>query len=174
MASSDGDGENSSEDAVEDRGHRRLHLPSSDEEDDDLLPGRFVFWSAERRQRRAFRGSRHRRLPTAVASAVAASGDAVEQVDDDGEQEDEEEEDEEEDQAEGSDSDAVQQAPPLELPDCTPQQPAPPPLQPEPPQQEGLVGSLLEILECPVCYEAMRPPIWQCPRGHLVCKDCEP
>ncbi|KAE8748083.1 hypothetical protein FOCC_FOCC005278, partial [Frankliniella occidentalis] len=41
-------------------------------------------------------------------------------------------------------------------------------------QPLGLVGSLLEILECPVCYEPMRPPIWQCSRGHMVCKDCAP
>ena len=29
-------------------------------------------------------------------------------------------------------------------------------------------------LECPVCFEKMRPPtrIWQCPQSHLVCETC--
>ena len=29
-------------------------------------------------------------------------------------------------------------------------------------------------LECPVCFEKMRPPtrIWQCPQSHLVCERC--
>eukprot|EP00092_Neocalanus_flemingeri_P039997 GFUD01043566.1.p1 GENE.GFUD01043566.1~~GFUD01043566.1.p1 ORF type:complete len:235 (+),score=66.87 GFUD01043566.1:181-885(+) len=30
-------------------------------------------------------------------------------------------------------------------------------------------------LECPVCYEEMKPPahIWQCSQGHLVCEPCK-
>ena len=24
-------------------------------------------------------------------------------------------------------------------------------------------------LECPVCYELSRPPIYQCPEGHIIC-----
>jgi len=29
-------------------------------------------------------------------------------------------------------------------------------------------------LECPVCLEISRPPIYQCPEGHLVCSACKP
>lgn len=87
MASSDGDGENSSEDAVDSssRRRRRLSLPSSDEDDDDLLRGRFVFWSprqghAERRPFRGFgrvgRAARHRRLSSVVAGSVSGEEQA--------------------------------------------------------------------------------------------------
>eukprot|EP00939_MAST-03C_sp_MAST-3C-sp1_P003429 g3429.t1 len=30
------------------------------------------------------------------------------------------------------------------------------------------------ILECPVCFEHMMPPIYQCPEGHLICNVCRP
>jgi len=34
-------------------------------------------------------------------------------------------------------------------------------------------SSLLQMLECPVCLEiAFKPPIFQCPEGHLLCQDC--
>jgi len=29
-------------------------------------------------------------------------------------------------------------------------------------------------LECPVCLEISRPPIYQCPDGHIVCSACKP
>ena len=40
----------------------------------------------------------------------------------------------------------------------------------------GLVntGSLLTLLECPVCLDHITPPIKQCVKGHLVCTDCFP
>lgn len=33
---------------------------------------------------------------------------------------------------------------------------------------------LAHLFECPVCYHAVLPPIYQCPEGHLVCADCRP
>ncbi|XP_049622834.1 E3 ubiquitin-protein ligase SIAH1A-like [Suncus etruscus] len=33
---------------------------------------------------------------------------------------------------------------------------------------------LVSIFECPVCYEYVLPPIYQCHRGHLVCIHCRP
>ncbi|RLN23851.1 hypothetical protein C2845_PM07G02710 [Panicum miliaceum] len=30
----------------------------------------------------------------------------------------------------------------------------------------------LEVLDCPVCYEPLRPPIFQCAVGHLICSSC--
>ncbi|KAF1742123.1 hypothetical protein MXB_1533 [Myxobolus squamalis] len=33
---------------------------------------------------------------------------------------------------------------------------------------------LKTYFECPVCYEYITPPIFQCVRGHLVCMDCFP
>ena len=29
-------------------------------------------------------------------------------------------------------------------------------------------------LECPVCFELSRPPIFQCPEGHIICNECRP
>ena len=29
-------------------------------------------------------------------------------------------------------------------------------------------------LECPVCFEISRPPIYQCPEGHIICSACKP
>lgn len=34
------------------------------------------------------------------------------------------------------------------------------------------VNDTLDLLECPVCYEYMTPPIFQCREGHPICKDC--
>jgi len=65
-------------------------------------------------------------------------------------------------------------------PSETPELPTTPPSQRSPsvppvPQDNGpLAGTLMELLECPVCYEPMQPPIWQCSRGHLVCRVCAP
>ncbi|CAO2174430.1 unnamed protein product [Urochloa humidicola] len=30
----------------------------------------------------------------------------------------------------------------------------------------------LEVLDCPVCFEPLRPPIFQCAVGHLICSSC--
>lgn len=38
-------------------------------------------------------------------------------------------------------------------------------------------GELKEIeaeLECPVCMEVSRPPIYQCEEGHIICSNCKP
>lgn len=37
---------------------------------------------------------------------------------------------------------------------------------------EELNKNLLTLLECPVCFENMEPPICQCRRGHLLCYRC--
>ena len=29
-------------------------------------------------------------------------------------------------------------------------------------------------LECPICFELSRPPIFQCPEGHIICGACRP
>merc|ERR1719317_1253897 len=29
-------------------------------------------------------------------------------------------------------------------------------------------------LECPVCMDVSRPPIYQCEEGHIVCPNCKP
>ena len=35
------------------------------------------------------------------------------------------------------------------------------------------MDDLLTMLECPICLDvAVRPPIYQCPEGHLLCEDC--
>jgi len=31
---------------------------------------------------------------------------------------------------------------------------------------------LRAMIKCPVCLDAIRPPILQCPDGHLICKEC--
>ena len=31
---------------------------------------------------------------------------------------------------------------------------------------------ILSLLECPVCYDYITPPIKQCIKGHLVCSSC--
>ena len=36
-----------------------------------------------------------------------------------------------------------------------------------------LANGLCEMLECPVCYEDMCAPIYQCPGGHLICSSCK-
>ena len=35
------------------------------------------------------------------------------------------------------------------------------------------IEELMDTLECPVCLDtADTPPIYQCPEGHLICRDC--
>ena len=29
-------------------------------------------------------------------------------------------------------------------------------------------------LECPICFELSRPPVYQCPEGHIICHNCRP
>ena len=29
-------------------------------------------------------------------------------------------------------------------------------------------------LECPVCMDVSRPPIYQCEEGHIICSSCKP
>merc|ERR1719186_2455568 len=42
-------------------------------------------------------------------------------------------------------------------------------------EAKGTLDSLERSLECPVCLEAMRPPvkIWMCPASHLACEPCK-
>lgn len=30
----------------------------------------------------------------------------------------------------------------------------------------------MELLECPVCLDALIPPIYQCHEGHALCNEC--
>ncbi|XP_017028136.1 probable E3 ubiquitin-protein ligase sinah [Drosophila kikkawai] len=48
------------------------------------------------------------------------------------------------------------------------------PLQAAEAEQEAGVPSefLYSLLECPVCFGYMMPPIMQCPRGHMICHSC--
>jgi len=36
-----------------------------------------------------------------------------------------------------------------------------------------LNNELQNLFECPVCIEISLPPIYQCPAGHIVCKECK-
>jgi len=40
--------------------------------------------------------------------------------------------------------------------------------------EDGLNECLPEVLECPVCYECMEPPIRLCRNGHSICSKCRP
>ncbi|XP_031474937.1 E3 ubiquitin-protein ligase DIS1-like isoform X1 [Nymphaea colorata] len=43
------------------------------------------------------------------------------------------------------------------------------------PKQSATVASnVRELLECPVCLNAMYPPIHQCSNGHTLCSGCKP
>lgn len=33
--------------------------------------------------------------------------------------------------------------------------------------------NMLDLLECPICMEAMYPPIYQCTNGHTLCLECK-
>ncbi|CAH0549380.1 unnamed protein product [Brassicogethes aeneus] len=37
---------------------------------------------------------------------------------------------------------------------------------------KGLDEDMLKLLECPICMSTMRPPIYQCNRGHSICIIC--
>jgi len=37
-----------------------------------------------------------------------------------------------------------------------------------------MIAKKKALLECPVCYEISAPPIYKCPREHLVCSNCIP
>ena len=40
-------------------------------------------------------------------------------------------------------------------------------------QTDSKIEDLMNMLECPVCLDtADRPPIYQCPEGHLLCENC--
>lgn len=39
---------------------------------------------------------------------------------------------------------------------------------------ESLEQSILNELDCPICFEAMVPPIYQCETGHSLCYKCKP
>ncbi|KAL6626640.1 hypothetical protein ACP70R_030366 [Stipagrostis hirtigluma subsp. patula] len=46
-----------------------------------------------------------------------------------------------------------------------------------PGRKNGAVTSITveleaEVLDCPVCFEPLRPPIFQCAVGHLICSSC--
>jgi len=34
--------------------------------------------------------------------------------------------------------------------------------------------NIMSELECPICFELSRPPIYQCPEGHIICNNCRP
>lgn len=34
------------------------------------------------------------------------------------------------------------------------------------------VKQTLELLECPVCFDCMMPPVYQCREGHALCSSC--
>ncbi|SPP87511.1 probable E3 ubiquitin-protein ligase sinah [Drosophila guanche] len=42
----------------------------------------------------------------------------------------------------------------------------------EAPMEGPLVDFYLSLLECPVCFGYIMPPIMQCSRGHLICSGC--
>ena len=46
------------------------------------------------------------------------------------------------------------------------------PLSRPPSVYEGL--HLQSELECPICFELSRPPVYQCPEGHIICGNCRP
>ena len=40
-------------------------------------------------------------------------------------------------------------------------------------QLESSIDELMNTLECPICLDtADKPPIFQCPEGHLICESC--
>lgn len=40
--------------------------------------------------------------------------------------------------------------------------------------EDGLNQCLPDVLECPVCFECMEPPIRLCRNGHSICSKCRP
>ena len=51
-------------------------------------------------------------------------------------------------------------------------QPGAQPLSRPPSLYDGL--HLESELECPICFELSRPPVYQCPEGHIICGNCRP
>ena len=49
---------------------------------------------------------------------------------------------------------------------------APPPCERNASDEE--IRELEEELECPVCMDISRPPIYQCEEGHIICSTCKP
>ena len=41
-------------------------------------------------------------------------------------------------------------------------------------KKSGELKELEAELECPVCMEVSRPPIYQCEEGHIICSTCKP
>lgn len=37
---------------------------------------------------------------------------------------------------------------------------------------EDLNYELIQLLECPICFEYSTPPINQCLQGHIICSNC--
>lgn len=35
-----------------------------------------------------------------------------------------------------------------------------------------ILQSLGQLLECPVCFDIVKPPAWQCCHGHILCGPC--
>ncbi|XP_020571171.1 E3 ubiquitin-protein ligase SINAT5-like [Phalaenopsis equestris] len=48
------------------------------------------------------------------------------------------------------------------------------PTQYQPKSNVSVVSNVRELLECPVCLNAMYPPIHQCSNGHTLCSGCKP
>ena len=40
--------------------------------------------------------------------------------------------------------------------------------------RDAELQELEQELECPVCMEISRPPIYQCEEGHIICAACKP
>ncbi|XP_067134898.1 E3 ubiquitin-protein ligase SIAH1A-like [Centruroides vittatus] len=52
-----------------------------------------------------------------------------------------------------------------------------PPMETSNPEQDPIQESppdpaLVSLFECPVCYDYMEPPTFQCPAGHTICSRC--
>eukprot|EP00092_Neocalanus_flemingeri_P081829 GFUD01102296.1.p1 GENE.GFUD01102296.1~~GFUD01102296.1.p1 ORF type:complete len:116 (+),score=29.01 GFUD01102296.1:42-350(+) len=39
---------------------------------------------------------------------------------------------------------------------------------------ENYISSKESSLECPVCFTVSSPPIYKCPREHIICSSCQP
>ena len=46
------------------------------------------------------------------------------------------------------------------------------PLSRPPSMYDGL--NMEEELQCPICFETARSPVYQCPEGHIICHSCRP
>lgn len=41
-------------------------------------------------------------------------------------------------------------------------------------EQSDELREIERELECPVCMDIARPPIYQCEEGHIICANCKP